>query len=209
MSDDDSNLVKALRWVMDLDPATVIEDVRKKRAAHPDEDDRRLAQRFIESCARKGGAEGFLSGLVTNPIVMFGTAVGDVAFVLRLYAHLTAVVGYLANPNYFDDPDWKDDALLMLAGPKAVSRLMREAGVQLGKQGSKQIIRKYLSKSVLVALKKFVLKWFGKKVTQRMIITKVMPVVGGVIGGSWNYVEIRLVGTRVIAYHFDGQLGSE
>lgn len=207
MSDDDNQLVKALRWVMDIDPRGVIDDVMSKQRAYRDEDARALAQRFVESYARKAGAEGFLLGLGSNPIVMFGTAMGDVAFVLRFYAYLTAVIGYLANPNYFDDPDWKDDALLMLAGPKAISQMMKKAGVEAGKQGSKVLIKKYLSKGVLTALKKFVLKWFGKKVTQRMIITKVVPVVGGVIGGSWNYVELQIVGGRIIAYHFDGLLG--
>jgi hypothetical protein len=30
MSDEDNGLVKALRWVMDIDPATVIADAEKK-----------------------------------------------------------------------------------------------------------------------------------------------------------------------------------
>jgi hypothetical protein len=209
MSDDDdeNKLVKVLQWVMDIDPADVIAKVTKKQNAHQGEDARALAQQLVQSYARKAGAEGFVSGLAPSLILMFGTATVDMAYVLRLYAYLTAAIGYLANPNYFDDPDWKDDAFLMLAGPKAVSRLMREAGVQLGRHGSKILIKRYLSRAILTALKKFILKWFGKKVTQRMIITKVMPVVGGVIGGSWNYVELRVMGSRIIGYHFDGTFG--
>ena len=201
---DDNKLVQALRWVMDIDPASVMADVQKKRSAYSTESDRQLAERFVASYSRKAGAEGFFLGLGGNPITMFGAALGDVALVLRFYAYLTAAVGYLSNDKYFDDPDWKDDALLMLAGPKAISRAMKEAGVQLGKQGSKVLIKKYLSKGVLRALKKFILKWFGKKVTQRMIITKAVPIVGGIVGGSWNYVELKLMGGRIIKYHFDG-----
>lgn len=204
MSDEENGLVKALRWVMDIDPATVIADAEKKRTAHSTLDPRALAQALVDSYSKKAALEGFVLGLPANPFIAAPSALGDMAFVLRFYAFLTAAIGYLANPKYFEDPDWKDDALLMLAGPKAVSRLMREAGVQFGMQGSKLLIRKYLSKSVLTALKRFVLRWFGKKVTQRMLITKIVPVVGGLIGGTWNYVELRVVGGRIIAYHFDG-----
>jgi hypothetical protein len=209
--DDDNKLVKALRWVMDIDPASVITDVTKKRSALGGDDGareqaRRLAERFVESHARMAGVEGFALGIASNPLLIFGTALGDVAFVLRFYAYLTAAIGYLANPNYFDDPDWKNDALLILAGPKAVSRLMREAGIQFGKHGSKVLLKKYLRKGVLAALKKFILRWFGKKVTQRMIITKLVAIAGGVVGGAWNYVELRAVGNRIIAYHFDDRL---
>jgi hypothetical protein len=134
------------------------------------------------------------------------SAIVDVGFVLRFYAGMTAVIGYLANPGYFEDPHWKADALLMLAGPKAVSRLLHEAGVIGGKQTSKVLIKKYLSKGLLQAVKRLILKWFGKKVTQRAIITKTVPVVGGLIGGSWNYVEMRAVGKRIMRYHFDNEL---
>jgi hypothetical protein len=201
-----SSLVKALEWAMSLDPSDGIKTAESKRSAYPDEDLRGLAERIVSSYARKGAAEGFLTGLGSNPLVAVPSAVADVAFMLRFYAGMTAVVGYLSNPKYFDDPDWKSDALLMLAGPKAVSRLLHEVGVAGGKQTSKVLIKKYLSKEVLRAIKRVILKWFGKKVTQRAIIAKAVPVIGGLIGGSWNYIEISTVGKRIIRYHFDDVL---
>ena len=50
-----------------------------------------------------------------------------------------------------------------------------------------------------------VLVWRHGQLTQRAIITKTVPIIGGAIGGAWNYTEIRMVGKRAIAYHFDDQ----
>ena len=47
------------------------------------------------------------------------------------------------------------------------------------------------------------LKYFGIKVTQKGIITKTVPVVGGVIGAGWNAVEVELMKRRVISYFSD------
>ena len=44
------------------------------------------------------------------------------------------------------------------------------------------------------------LKYFGIKVTQKGIITKTLPIVGGMIGAGWNAVEVELIKRRVISY---------
>lgn len=59
-------------------------------------------------------------------------------------------------------------------------------------------------KSTLKKFKDVMLKYFAMKVTQKAVITKTLPVVGGLIGGGWNYVELRLVGGRVVNY-FEGR----
>ncbi|HXF07365.1 MAG TPA: hypothetical protein VNK45_02395, partial [Candidatus Acidoferrales bacterium] len=46
-------------------------------------------------------------------------------------------------------------------------------------------------------------KYFGIKVTQKGIITKTLPIIGGLIGGTWNYIEISGIKKRIIKY-FEG-----
>lgn len=200
---DNNKLAGALKWAISVNPDDIRAYVAKKREAHADTSNRDLADSIVATYATRAGAVGFATGLGTNPFVMFGSALGDMAIILRMYSFLTAAVGYLSDPKYFEDPDWEDDALLMMAGPKAISRAMQVAGVELGKQTTKRAIKTYLSKGVLQAVKRLVLKWFGKKVTQKMILTKAIPVVGGIVGGAWNYAELRIVGRRIVAYHFD------
>jgi hypothetical protein len=47
-------------------------------------------------------------------------------------------------------------------------------------------------------------KYFGVRVSQRGLLTKTVPIVGGLIGGAWNYAELRFVGERICQY-FEGQ----
>lgn len=61
-------------------------------------------------------------------------------------------------------------------------------------------IKKYLSKETLKAFQKILLKYFGIKVTQKGVITKTVPIVGGAIGGVWNYFEVTGIKKRTIQY---------
>jgi hypothetical protein len=47
------------------------------------------------------------------------------------------------------------------------------------------------------------LKYFGLKVGQRAVISKSLPIVGGLIGSTWNYAELRIVGRRAYDYFAD------
>ncbi|MBL0210123.1 MAG: hypothetical protein IPQ13_04280 [Holophagaceae bacterium] len=196
---------QVLTWVMDINPSDVVQNVEQKRLAFPGLTNYELASKFIESYSRKAAVEGFFTGLGSNPFVMAGTALADVAFMLRFYAYLTACIGLIANPKYFEDPDWKTDALLMLAGPKILAKVLKEAGVAGAKKLTKAIIKKFISKEMLALLKRAMLKWFGKKVTQKAILTKSVPFAGAIVGSIWNLVEIKIVGSRILKYHIPGE----
>lgn len=57
-----------------------------------------------------------------------------------------------------------------------------------------------MSKESLKQFKKVTLKYFGLKVTQKGVITKTVPVVGGLIGGVWNWVEVSVIKARTVRY---------
>jgi len=81
--------------------------------------------------------------------------------------------------------------------------------VLAGREATKQLIRKYLSKGALKTFQRVMLKIFGKKVLQQTLITKTVPIVGGVIGGSWNWIEMKLQGKRVIRYFAEADASDE
>lgn len=85
------------------------------------------------------------------------------------------------------------------------SQFLRELGIRGGMGVTRAAIKKYLSKETLKKFKKIMLKYFGKKVTQKGVITKTLPIVGGVIGGAWNYWEVTVIRKRTISY-FEKQL---
>ena len=47
---------------------------------------------------------------------------------------------------------------------------------------------------------------FGRRVTQRALITKTIPLVGCVIGGAWNAMEAEVVRNRTLRYLIDQSL---
>ena len=47
---------------------------------------------------------------------------------------------------------------------------------------------------------------FGRRVTQRALITKTIPFVGCVIGGAWNAVEAEVIRNRTLRYLTDQSL---
>ena len=54
------------------------------------------------------------------------------------------------------------------------------------------LIKQYLSKETLKQFKIIILKYFGIKVTEKAVITKTLPIVGGIIGSTWNYIAMAL-----------------
>ena len=164
---------------------------------------RKMAEKIVAEYAKKGAATGFATGLPANIPASLSLAIVDTGTLLRLYSKINAIVGYLADPHYYEQDGWQDDIIIILAG---ASHLLKEVAVEGGKQTAKVLIKQYIRKGVLKTLQRWILKWFGKKVTQRAIIAKTIPIVGGGIGGTWNYFEIKVIGNRIIKYHFDDML---
>jgi len=200
---EDRRLAKAILWALKVDPEDCLAAATWKQREHPGDSARQIGDRLVKSLARKGALEGFGSSLPSNPFIATGAAFGDMFYMLRQYAALNATVGWLADGHYFDDPDWKHDCLLVLAGASAVGQALKAAGVAAGEQASRRLVKKHLSKAALRPARRLVFRWFGKKVTQRAVITKMVPLVGGLIGATWNYAEMRVVGARIVKYHFD------
>jgi hypothetical protein len=85
-------------------------------------------------------------------------------------------------------------------GGRFMSELARELAIRGGMGATRSAIRSVLTKETLKQFKRLVLKYLGLKIGQKTIITKTLPIVGGVIGGTWNLFEVRIVGDRVYTY---------
>jgi hypothetical protein len=195
-------LVRLLRFALRVDQERCQRVTQRLRRSHPDATDRELADELISFYARRGAVAGFVSGLATNPFLALPAAVADVAALLRFYAHLSATVGYLADPGYFDEPGWEADALVMLAGRRAVSRVLQGIAVEGVKRSGHDLLQRQARAAVVRALGQGAAGRVGTKITQRAIVAKLVPILGGLVGGAWNYLEMRSVGKRIVRYHF-------
>lgn len=125
------------------------------------------------------------------------------AVTLKAEVAAVARAAVIYDENFFDDEDAKWELLIPVFGLNLSSQLFRELGVRGGMGVTRVAIKKYLSKETLKKFKKIAAKYFGMKVTQKGVITKTVPVVGGLIGGGWNYIEVGQVRRRTIAYFED------
>jgi len=197
-------LVRVLDRALVIDPeASKRRALKVMRSLPPGDDARSTAMRLVHAYSWKAGAEGLITGLETNPLIAIPAALGDMMAMLHFYARLTAEVGFLADPHYFEDPQWRVDAYATLFGSKVLSQMAREIGLPLTRGATKILVRRYVTDEALAATRIWILKWLGKRLTGRGLATKLVPIVGGVAGGLWNFAEIRIVGKWIVRYHFN------
>lgn len=119
-----------------------------------------------------------------------------VRFQLKLVANLGKLYGVPLDP---DDPE---DVLTILAFAVggSVAESAGKAGMKVGGKMVQALVKQYLSKDALEAVKRIGAK-MGVKILQRTILKYTVPVVSIGIGSGWNYLATRAVG-KIAKTHF-------
>lgn len=183
------------------DPDECRAKVAKLRSAYPRHTNDELAQVAVAQAKTLLATIGVGSGLITNPLAMVPLAATEMTVVLNREARLAGVVAAILEPDVLNDPDAFSADVLAILFPGAVSQALGQFAMRAGQQTTRVLIRKHISKEVLKSIIKFAAKYLGLKLTQKAIITKAVPLVGAAIGGVWNWVEVRALGKRAIAYY--------
>ncbi|KLD96837.1 hypothetical protein [Aliarcobacter butzleri] len=206
MSESNKVLTKALEWVVEIDPPAIIASVKAEREKNPKASNKKLAEKSFSAARWKATSTGVVTGLPANPWAAVPAATADVAVTLRIEVLAVARVAIIYDENFFDDEDAKWELLIPIFGLNVGSQFSRELGIRGGMGVTRVAIKKYLSKETLKQFKKIMLKYFGIKVTQKGVITKTLPIVGGLIGGGWNYIEVGQIRKRTISYFEDKEI---
>lgn len=172
--------------------------VEAARARRLNASARELAQAIFGGAAWRAAATHAVMSLPSNPWVSVPAAESDLATMLRMEVNAVARVALSYDQAFFDDEDAKWELLLPVLGLNATSQFLRELAVVGGMGVIRQVVKSALSKSTLATFKKVMLKVYGMRVTRGAQLTKTLPIVGGLIGGAWNWVELRAVRRRVI-----------
>jgi hypothetical protein len=202
-------LARAVEWALAVPEQSCRTRVDRRRVEQAPAAAKAIAERMVKACAWKAGVEGFVTSFGSNVLIALPAALGDLLTMLHFYARLTAEIGYLADPHYFEDPAWRIDAYATVLGPQVFSRIAREVGVPVSRHLTTVGARRLLTQEVIMGVQRWMPRWLGRRITQHGLATKVVPIVGGLVGGVWNYVEMRKVGRRIIRYHFDDRATSE
>lgn len=195
-----SLMLRAIDLALTFDRPRLLAAHRQFLAKHPQESRERLALRLTNGSAWKAAASGALTGLPSNAFVAVPAAIADTAAMIRIEAYVAARVALLFDENYLASHDLPYELMLPVMGGPLASPSQSESGAHGEASVTRRIIRNVLSKETLRQLKHVMLKYFGAKVTQRALLTKTLPLFGGLIGGTWNYVELRIVGKRSYTY---------
>lgn len=192
--------LKALEWVLDIEPVAIFASINEDRNKYPHLSNRELAEKAFSKARLQATTAGFVTGLPSNIFMALPAATSDVAITLKTEVAAVAKVALIYDENFFKDEDAKWELLIPVFGINAGSQVARELGIRGGMGLTRATIKKYLTKEMLKQFKRIMLKYFGMKVTQKGLITKTIPIVGGIIGGTWNYIEVGSIKKRTIEY---------
>ncbi len=174
--------------------------VASERTAHPSATNRQIAERFLRGTSYRLGTTGFISGLPSNPAYAVPAGVAESLTTINEQMQLAARIALIYDPDFFDSESAVEELLVPILGAAKVGELLRNAAVKASGTITRRLIRDNLKGAALKQFKKLVLKYLGLKITQRALITKTIPVVGGFIGGAWNFGQTRTIGFRVIDF---------
>jgi hypothetical protein len=198
--DQKSLMLRAIDLALTFDRPSLLAAHRAFLAKYPQESRERLALRLVSGSAWRAVASGAVTGLPSNPWVAVPAALADTAAMIRIEAYVAARVALLFDEHYFDGEELRYELMLPVMGGYVASAPVGEPADHGKASVTRRILRNVLSKESLRQLKGMMLKYFGAKVTQRALVTKTLPIVGGALSGAWNYVELRMVGQRSYAY---------
>lgn len=158
------------------------------------------ANEFISNQITKCTISGFvtnLGGFVTMPVAIPANLASVWYIQLRMIATIAIMAGY--DPS---DDQVQTLAYVCLVGG-SMSKLCKDAGVKIGNKLTYSLINK-IPGSVFRAINKKVSFRLITKAGETGIInmTKLVPVVGGVVGGGFDYVGTKVIADRAIKTFF-------
>ena len=207
-NDDNTWLGPVMDWILDVDVDAARGAVEGLRRKFPADNNRALVERVFATARYKGTASGVVTGLPSTLFLSAPAAATDAAVMLRLEVNAAAKAALVYDPRFFDDEASVYELLVPILGMSVMSQVLRELGVRFGMGVARQVILAVLSRGTLAAFKRVMLKYFGLSLTRRAVLTKALPIVGGLIGGAWNWAEMTAVRDRCITYFEGGELSS-
>lgn len=168
----------------------------------------RIASNVINSNVLKSSSISFASGL-PGGVAIAATIPADMAqfygYSLKLAQEISYVYGYQNIWTNQDEltEDAKNTLILYLGimfGVSSAGSTIRILSNKLALQALKQLPNKTLTKHLYFTILKKVLAIFGTKLTKATLakgVSKVIPVVGGVLSGSMNYLVLKPMANKL------------
>ncbi|WP_285118953.1 EcsC family protein, partial [Lactococcus petauri] len=166
------------------------------------------AQNIINAAVIQSSGLSFISGL-PGGIAMAATIPADVAqfygYALKLAQEISYIYGY--NNIWNDQGELTENAkntlilyLGVMLGISSAGSAIRILSNKLALQALQKIPQKALMKTIYYPILKKVMAMFGAKLTKATFangVSKIIPLVGGVVSGGMNYLFLKPMANRL------------
>jgi uncharacterized protein (DUF697 family) len=196
------------------------------RGKYPGLSDQAIIRKLISVAARNAALVGAVTGAIVSTdeivgIVTLGEAGvgipaniaiaaaaigGEILLLTRIQLQLVVNIAKVLGCPL--DPDDPEDVLIIFAYAfgGGVAEAAGKMGMKVGGKTTEKMIRKYVSKAFLEALKELGRR-VGIKILQRTIIKYAVPLASVAIGTVWNYTTTKSVG-KLASRHFRDRMKS-
>ena len=164
------------------------------------------AKKFINYQVAKCTTSGFvtgLGGLITLPVAIPAN-VGSVMYVqMRMIACLAHMGGYDTNSDQVQTLVYA-----CLAGI-SIDQILKQAGIRFGNKFVMAMVKKIPGEVLTKINQKVGFRFITKFGTKGIInIGKAVPVVGGIIGGGFDFAETRVIASRAYKMFIDADFNA-
>jgi hypothetical protein len=191
---------RIIDWALEFDQAELRWEHREFVRSYRKESREHLARRLIAGTSWKTGGIGVAAGIPASPFSAVPASVADVAVCLRMEARMVARIALLFNERYFEARYARYEVLIPMLG----EHFERQFRARCARQGTTQTagsgFRQLLTHELLSELKQSALTYVLAMIAERAVVANSLPIIGGVIGGSWNFVQTHVVGWRSYKY---------
>jgi len=189
-----------LEWIIRFDAATVRERVEAMRRRWPDDSSFALAKRAFDQAGLWVIGAGVVTGLAANPLLGVVGTLADLSITVRTQIFAAACAAELLIPGFLDAETARQELLLPIFGTGVISQVGLELGVKALNTASREVVVKLLKRQGAEIVNRVTARALGRRAMQQGLLTKTLPVLGGLLGGGWNAVEVRLVRDRTLRY---------
>ena len=179
-------------------PIEVLADDYLRKNRNVDAAAKQFINYQIAKCATSGFVTG-LGGLITLPVAIPANVGGVLYVQMRMIACLAYMVGY----------DIKSDQVqtlvyACLAGI-SIDQIFKQAGIKVGNKAVMAMVKKIPGEVLTKINQKVGFRLLTKFGTKGIVnIGKMVPVVGGIISGGFDFAETKVIANRAYTMFIDG-----
>ncbi len=156
----------------------------------------------INKCTATGFFLG-LGGLVTMPVTIPANIAGVLYFQLRMIAGVAYMGGYDVY-----SPQVRTLTYVCLAGI-SIQSMLKNTGVKMGTRITKTVVAKIPAKLTAAINRGVGYRLFTKFGSRGAVsLGKAVPIIGGIVSGSLDFVETRYIAERAYNMFIRGDIGN-